>query len=304
MDLGSVVSVVEHELHFVIEGEFITDIARQMWGIEGNPDKGLSVLQSAFPSMPVEIMFAVLMGYKKLTGDSDIGIAVEEDDQACEELTLASSINKYRDTISKLEDRLQMAEGATEFLSSPHGLIEVPRRQTELVERKGGIGTMRALRGDWDLLDRIPWRTVTEKRREAKHFSADTELRRAEAIQDYEPLAPRIPAPPPPGKKKIDADEENGWLAPDGTFFACFYGDHISLADRLGYDTPGVIEKLKWVKIQRGDAFSVHLEMDKDLSQAQINVLFDWYVAKGGPMPWWLRPDKEDGPSDEDLKNM
>ncbi len=84
----------------------------------------------------------------------------------------------------------------------------------------------------------------------------------------------------------------DGWLSPDGVFFACNYYDHIIVADLLtdkyGYEkvdnSPSelngelTLEQNGWVKISL--ARLVHFR-DLRLSKRQVDFLFDYYVING-----------------------
>lgn len=269
------------EKHFTIHGDWLTDIARSMWA-EGDPDKGLELLDTAFPSMPTETKFAVLTGHKKLVGDSNSGMEVMDDVWRCpgrtrnaEAPTLADILEKYRNKIDKLEDLAQFGLGHTICVPSPKGLVEVPIRRTRLV----GITQRRVFSLSFEELDNIPHKI--RKINAATHLTVKpTNLPNKEEQK---------PSPPPPAQNYINKDQMNGWLSPEGKFYSCVYGDHINVAERLGEDSV-VLERLKWLKIQRGDAWSSEFKM-KHITQAQRNVLFQWFVDREIKIPWYLEEE-------------
>lgn len=80
----------------------------------------------------------------------------------------------------------------------------------------------------------------------------------------------------------------NGWLSPKGRFYPCTYMGHIDAADELGYEEVEV-EKLGWVKLSSGEWF----QPDKELTQRQLDWMFDWCVANSKELPYWARGDEE-----------
>lgn len=275
-------------LCFTIEGAFITDLSRQLWGAERKPQKGFNLLKSAFPDMDPATMIAIMMGYKKLTGDSNTGVLVEDDDQAGPDLSLDQIVEWYELKFESLQDHLQFALGETKFVSSPHGLIEVPERR---VTTTGVAGQRICLDGGPDLLKRIPWRKVTDRERREKFFHPRTKLASETLLgifseeEEYIPFEEEtIPEyPPPVVQNKIT--RENGWLSLDGKFYPCEYGEHIELAHRIGKDSI-TLERLGWVKLQKGQAYNHDFDM-KRISQKQRDVLFDYHRVRGN-MPWWM----------------
>lgn len=87
-----------------------------------------------------------------------------------------------------------------------------------------------------------------------------------------------------------DLSGVDGWLSPDGTFYACSYYDHLIYADKLvarmrykkvnrfPYELNGeyTLEKNGWVKISLG---RIVVHKDMILTKKQIDFLFDYYVS-------------------------
>jgi hypothetical protein len=283
-----------HHACFTITGEFLTDISRQLWE-EGKPDGALRILEAAFPDMPPEIRLAVALGHKRLTGDSNVGINVEDDaSQTDSSLVIESMMDKYRSRIDKLEDEVQFFAGQTISISSPHGLIAVPERRTKWARRFGS--RFRTLDGDWDLLDHIPWKRVLTENLDG-YFGKQTET---PPELKPEPAPPPKPTPPP-AESKISAD--NGWLSPEGKFYRCIYSGHINLIDLLLPDAPEVFNKSEqaersgWMKIQDGQAWDVAVHASGmhtiEVSQRQRDMVFDWYTRRDKELPNWMAPEED-----------
>lgn len=81
---------------------------------------------------------------------------------------------------------------------------------------------------------------------------------------------------------------ENGWLAPDGKFYACKYQGHIALAEHLGLQGTH-IEDAGWVKLQSGIWLYPFYLKGQGVTQAQLDTLFDWHRAKKIDMKPWMK---------------
>ena len=88
----------------------------------------------------------------------------------------------------------------------------------------------------------------------------------------------------------------NGWLSPDGKFYACGMMEHITLATQIFADTikepesvnwERFMEVLGWVKIAGGE---VH-EPRRGLTQAQYDLVMEWHPTTGLKMPEWLQDE-------------
>lgn len=66
-------------VHFTITGEFITELARDMIA-EGRLREGERILMEYIDGMQHDIAIEILKGNKKIIGDSDIGLTLEDDD--------------------------------------------------------------------------------------------------------------------------------------------------------------------------------------------------------------------------------
>lgn len=64
--------------------------------------------------------------------------------------------------------------------------------------------------------------------------------------------------------------QEDGWIDPDGAFYACGYTYHATLAEQMNYSVHH-LEQAGWLHISSG----VVVNDDPRLTQAQIDTLFD-----------------------------
>jgi hypothetical protein len=98
-----------------------------------------------------------------------------------------------------------------------------------------------------------------------------------------------------PGSLKVepytgDLAGVDGWLAPDGSFYACPYYDHLIYADKLvarmgykkvnrfPYELNGeyTLEKNGWIKISLG---KIVVYKGMNITKKQLDFLFDYYVS-------------------------
>jgi hypothetical protein len=67
-------------LHFTVTGEFLTEHSRSLF-VEDKPKKAVEFLKTALIGMPEDMAWEIVLGEKKVTGDSDEGCDVEEDSE-------------------------------------------------------------------------------------------------------------------------------------------------------------------------------------------------------------------------------
>jgi len=282
-------------LCFVVAGEFLTDICRSLWADEGDPERAFRIMRVAFPPMTDAAIFEVLTGVKKLVGDSNVGIELVDDgkktSQCGNSLSLISVLARMRAPVERLKDRLQLATGTTEFVASEKGLVEVPRRRTTR-----GQGFDRGwvyLKKDVLLKD-IPHcerqnvfeieKALEEPQHEHQQEILEEELEKQQNREWYE----RNPVEKPSG----EIDTHDGWLSPDGKFYACLYGEHISKAASLVYFLDGrrdfnaerTLEETGWVKVATGRLFWDYGNHNVP-TQRQYDAVFDWCQKEGRVMP-------------------
>lgn len=76
---------------------------------------------------------------------------------------------------------------------------------------------------------------------------------------------------------------DNGWLLPDGRFVACRSYGHIEVVIELA-GTPGAREPPGWIKLADGRWIPSSIE----LSQAQIDFVWDWLQGRAEALPVWF----------------
>jgi hypothetical protein len=269
-------------LCFTVTGEFITKISRTWWADEDRPEKALNILREAFPDMKEADRLCIVTGSKKLTGDSTVGCNLIDDDATVSEcgntLTLDRMIARFRLREDENADYMQLATGDTAKLASPHGLVEVPSRRTEL--RTNAWGRREPVLKDGVDLESIPYR----------------EIGVSSPATPATPATPTAPAEPrpisrlkPKSLSSIPKDAEDGWLSPGGKFFTCGVMEHILLADDLGA-TQGELEKRGWLSLSAGKIHAPYRSLDgAAATQAQLNRIFDWCLARKEDMPYWAK---------------
>lgn len=267
--------------HFVIDGPWLCDFARTLWADEDAPEKAINILRTAFPPMEQTDILAVLTGTKKLTGNSDDGIALVADTTTTsphgnplDVATVLRKIRTQRDAESdRADDLTQLLLGDTVLLGSPKGAVSVPRRKTICT----GTANRPRLKEGVNL-ERIP-------HHELPGLSTPRRL--------YEDRMLGPPQPPKPLPKAEDAiTTDCGWLSPDGKFCPCGYSEHVALAyDLCGDGGERELERRNWIKVQNGKFYRVDYE--KPPTQRQRDVIFDWAQTKGVKMPWLCREDLE-----------
>ncbi|MHB8156665.1 MAG: hypothetical protein ACYDEQ_04665 [Desulfocucumaceae bacterium] len=87
-----------------------------------------------------------------------------------------------------------------------------------------------------------------------------------------------------------DLKNQDGWLEPNGDFYACSYEKHWQFADEIckkykyrlmarflfNLDAEYTLEVNGWVKISLGKAY---YHREKPLTKKQADFLFDYYLA-------------------------
>ena len=253
----------EEKICFHIDGESFTDLVRSIWADEDEPAKALNILEAGFPNLAEADRYAILCGDKKLLGDSREGLQLVPDDvkqsKHGNSLHAKDVIAKQAPRIDRLEDQYQLAAGQVARVASPKGLVEIPQRRLKAWRR--GDAT----------LETVPYR-LTER---AEVLANEGMFAHSEEAEEAE----QEPSPKP--DKYISGAD--GWLAPDGKFYRCGVQEHIALSDALG-KTCEQLEKLGWIKLSGGKAF----EPEKQATQAQIDLVYDWCKKEKITQPYWL----------------
>ncbi|MFZ5634401.1 MAG: hypothetical protein ACOY40_16330 [Bacillota bacterium] len=92
-----------------------------------------------------------------------------------------------------------------------------------------------------------------------------------------------------------DLKGKDGWIDPEGNFYACSFEDHWKFADEMckkqkyrlmsrflfNLDAEYTLEINGWVKISLG---KIHYHREKRLTKKQVDFLFDYLLANGNNM--------------------
>lgn len=254
-------------LTFKIFGDDFTNLCRGIWADEGNPDKGLKIVEAAFPQMSESERLSILTGENKLVGDSSIGMDLVEDgtklspggNSLALDAVMSKILKKKKELQDEVTDLTQLAGNATYRRGSKVGLIEIPMWRQRALER-----------GEVDLYDDVIYRNVSQEPnpcRSARQLSKD----------EKKPVKRKLP------EYGREISGPNGWLLPDGKFYPCGFQGHIETAYRLGYEEREA-EKLGWIKISS----QVIQASEIDPSQKQIDLIFDYCQKLGKGMPYWM----------------
>jgi hypothetical protein len=195
----------------------------------------------------------------------------------------------------------QMRDHDTERISSPWGLISVPRCMLEIgyskanqpryyLKLKKGETHEQALGRFEAMFPQEVERAKQETRQKMDERMRDDALRVAginpEALKAAQSVVLDEMTKP---IEKPDIDHNlvglNGWISPEGNFYSCGFMGHVRLAAGLD-TTEGELEK-KWVKVQdtkdplapmaRFGSDFVHIP-DKGITQAQYDTMWNWSV--------------------------
>lgn len=293
------------KIGFKIHGDYLTNLVRNVW-VEGDPMKALAIMESAFPTMDPIRRMAVCLGKKKLVGVNELKLV--DDDATTHNgeplITLEEHYRRREAAIVEREAdsvaRAEMAEGMTEKIPSPWGLVEVPCSMLEPTYHKGGPRyAFRVDKGSTHEValarfERLFPQAVQDARVRTEMLMAERRQQDALRVAGVKPEAIETLmggplSPPTPPAIDTEMDSLNGWLLPSGAYYPCPYFGHIALADNLG-ETEGEAEKT-WVKIsnseesplgvQRGDIYPP----PGGVTQAQLDAIFVWCERHGRKMP-------------------
>ena len=292
---------------FQISGEFITNQARSFWADEEKPAKALKLLLEGCSGMTRDQAMSIILGKAKLIGINDLDM-VDDDaalspngNELIDEMEMIEKIQQETAEAKDLAlDYMDMYYGNTVMVAGPKGPRLIPYRKST---RKGGhflspgYATYGTPAAPWDKMnvwiDIDPPPSSRPKPFEAKanaEAEAEAEAQaqaQAKAVNVYD----SFPIPTP--AYKITAP--NGWLSTDGKFYPCEYGQHARLGyamkiikGRTDVDWENIMEKAGWMKIQGGKAY-----LWEKFTAKQRDLVFDWYVERDKPLPYWLEDEKD-----------
>ncbi len=233
-------------LHFSVDGDFLTETARDTW-VSDLPKKAVEILVVGLIGMPQDLAIEIITGKKKLVGNSNDGITVEDDNvtevcgiglsvETMEKRLLQfyietmESINVFKDVDLK-DYRFIEWEEIEE--STEKNLNYYKEKLKGIIEQLDFIFSLtgKTLK-DLPMLD---VRSAKQLKDEAKEQFEKVQEEEEERQQKEEKDSIDINQPfetniigssgkfyivhTPPEKCKEEA-MHSGWLLPDGTFFA------------------------------------------------------------------------------------
>lgn len=283
----------EEEMTFLVTGEFLTEIARQMAIDEKNVSKALEILEAAFPDMSKLDQVGVVIGLKKLVGDSTDGIRVEDDDvdtSPCgNPIDVKQMFVGNNEEVELLRDLRALEIGDVEQVSSERGLVAVSRRRV----RYSGVGRA-YLKSEVDL-DKTPHRLLIDP-----ETGSDSTWRKMQKMQ----LKKKTQDPSRVewnGKKRreergvLEITGRDGWLDRKGKFYPCEFMGHEREAAKLGSDGRE-LEISGWIRVSNAEFLSPRFYPGARIpppTQKQMDAIWSFCEKEGVRFPKELFDDFE-----------
>lgn len=88
-------------------------------------------------------------------------------------------------------------------------------------------------------------------------------------------------------RRHIVVTSNDGWLSPDGFFYPCQWMQHSRTIAAASGMNAVTAEELGWIKLD--SMYGLISSGDRDPTQTQINMLYDWYMSNGTELPWQLK---------------
>lgn len=273
--------------HFVVHGEDLTRIGRQMWADEREPARALRLLLDGLQGIDLQQAIDVLTGKAKLTGSNSRVRLVRDDadtspcGQPFPSLIEAFDHERKRSEMAERDSRdaVVLLAHDTVMMASPGGRREVSMETAHELER-----------------GRITWEDVRVFR-----DCSYMEVARARQDETGGPPPPLQEAPvddpwqqppseEPPPESYPAITQDTGWLSPEGRFYPCSYYEHDSIAHRLG-KSRWDLDRLGWVVLAGSEG--IH-RGNIEVTQAQRDLVFDWCTSRKQELPYWMRPEWSD----------
>jgi hypothetical protein len=261
------------KLSFTITGSGFTNIIRNLW-VDGEYEKAINIVIRSLPGCTEEQALQVCTGKSKFTGDSNVGINIEPDNEThCCHAKLKSvceTVDELKKRSNELQELVRDLTLDTHYISSPWGLIEVPHSIWVKLGRPTGRMS------DYHPEPTIDWdHSWFDQFRDCEPYGS-TFLDVLPEKSDIKVKVEKVRIPP---KVDPELNSLNAWVSPTGDFYPCNYREHIKTAWHLGFEESD-IEKKGWVKISDHKVFDIGLEYDiywhKKPNKKQIKVLIDW----------------------------
>ena len=251
-------------VHFLVEGDFITDLARDIVR-EGNYAKALDMVQ-CFDGLDNGQCIAILAGKLRMSG---WGICQDPKCKQC----------KGKEPLHLVDDDVEIASLQEAFKSLQDEIETLKRDKYELIRLYNGGG-----------------------REDAYEFAKETTKALIKPAVDFMVGKPVCPPDHTPlieiedeeeeEEKFIESDPidlESGWLGPNGGWYSCEYWGHtetsFEITRKFGYDVasdgPDSLLDRGWIKVGRymlgKHIVLIHYGTRHRITNRQIDKLWDWY---------------------------
>lgn len=262
-------------IHFTIEGEALTNLARTLWADELQMTKAIRLLVIGIHGVTEPIAMEVLTGAKKFIGsNNDLDLV----DDGATHLKLGNllaaedvfhRIQAERDTLQRdIKLAAEVACHSVITVASPWGACCVPMSFTAPTFSGG-----RRLRRDVTWEDVKPYAVNQwSKYHGAQEDPNTVPDRYISHMLDLE----RLKRPPKPA---VDLSGDNGWIAPNGDFFICGPCMHDALSEAMGFETVKDIEGTH-IRVSVNPASdwrsSIQFAGRRKPTQAQRDKVWDW----------------------------
>lgn len=272
-------------LHFSVQGELITRLAREKVFYENPPRIGYAIelLMSCLESDQMSEGDRLLLAIKIINGEAKIVGTYPEDDYGVEMLEKPEGKFNLIERIDRMGQEIEDLKAERRKLSDKLACVA---EELDLPAWK-----MRAINRTWrtdydgenDIFDVDPSEDDTD--------SLLSMLREFSGEEDTEcdPVADFV------DRMRSDTEDDYGWLAPDGTFYPVEFANHQSWAHKKLIEL-GVIEKhelsvwnsgdklveMGWTLLHNpsmGTAFVTSSDT-KPLTKRQKDFLFDYYTKR------------------------
>ena len=299
--------------HFTVDPDGITNLVRDLWR-ERNYAKALNILMDGFP-LSLDDAFAVLSGKKRLVSDDGTTFELGDDKPVHYEGNVTppsiDALIKRLGYLEKMEpayaeerhQRLNPVADLDDPYEEPKDAVTKAADAFRNLASKFEEKTEQVLPQPLKEMEGIDKALEILSRKELEHGLDETAkqnkewllARKMEAIRTRDPLEylkeqdAMWDRPCPERDSKLEGGD--GWILPNGHFYACGHMEHIWLAtvllEKQGYsevvtgNAERTAEKLGWCKISHGEDRQLYIHNDKKNTQKQRDTLFDWCEKHG-----------------------
>ena len=272
-------------LHFSIDLEWLTGFIRQAWS-EGRYQYAYDLLKSS--GCPAEYHDEIIRGNVRMVGVNE---GTTESDRWRPDLSMC-----HRGTYPDPDEIAGIAEEGERY---KYLYLELQRieyfelcRMWEKAQTGGDLHDLafRLRQIPWEFvetlepLERTPWNLAQQYNMveaKATAFGGWQEIPSVEQYVAHQLELDERPAPDPDPTHT----SPYGWLLPDGKLYPCEYWEHDWLVSALG-KTVHEAERDGWVRLGYSKAMDLPvIGSHEELTQAQIDSLWDWCEANHCPFP-------------------